>query len=116
MLHEPAAQSGHDPAAHSKMRLGIWMFLAYAIVYAVFVGINLYDPLLMEAKVLLGLNLATVYGFGLIIAALSRGICANRRADAYRQPGLRGRYEQRRESSAFERRSTISAALGRVLV
>ncbi len=77
MLHEPAAQSGKDPAASYKMRLGIWMFLAYAIVYAIFVGINLYDPLLMEADIVLGLNLATVYGFGLIIAALLQALIYN---------------------------------------
>jgi uncharacterized membrane protein (DUF485 family) len=77
MLHEPAAQSGKDPAASYKMQLGIWMFLAYAIVYAIFVGINLYDPLLMEADIALGLNLATVYGFGLIIAALLQALVYN---------------------------------------
>ena len=77
MLHEPAAQSGKDPAASFKMRLGIWMFLLYATVYAIFVGVNLYDPLLMEANVVLGLNLATVYGFGLIIAALLQALIYN---------------------------------------
>ena len=77
MLHEPAAQSGKDPAAPFKMRLGIWMFLLYAIVYAIFVGINLYDPLLMEAEIVLGLNLATVFGFGLIIAALLQALIYN---------------------------------------
>ena len=77
MLHEPAAQSGKDPAAPYKMRLGIWMFLAYAIAYAIFVGINLYNPLLMEVPVVLGLNLATVYGFGLIIVALVQALIYN---------------------------------------
>lgn len=74
MLHEPAAAAGKDPAAAHKMRLGAWMFVFYAIVYAVFVGINLYDPLLMEKEVVLGLNLATTYGFGLIIFALVQAL------------------------------------------
>jgi uncharacterized membrane protein (DUF485 family) len=74
MLHEPAAQSGHDPAASYKMRLGVWMFLFYAIFYAAFVALNLYDPRLMEKTVLLGLNLATVYGFSLILVAFVQAL------------------------------------------
>ena len=70
MLHEPATPAGKDPAGPYKMRLGIWMFVFYSLFYAGFVAINLLDPLAMGAIVLLGLNLATVYGFGLIIVAL----------------------------------------------
>jgi hypothetical protein len=70
MLHEPAKQSGPDPAAPYKIRLGNWMFLFYALFYAGFVGINLLQPLMMANIVFMGLNLATVYGFGLIIVAL----------------------------------------------
>ncbi len=70
MLHEPAAQSGPDNATAYKTRLGVWMFLLYAIIYAGFVGINLVKPELMERIIVLGLNLAVVYGFGLIIFAL----------------------------------------------
>lgn len=74
MLHEPAVQSGKDPAAAFKTRLGVWMFVAYAAFYAAFVAINLYDPLLMEKTVMLGLNLATVYGFALIVVALIQAL------------------------------------------
>jgi hypothetical protein len=52
------------------MRLGIWMFLFYSLFYASFVAINLLTPLAMATLVLGGLNLATVYGFALIIVAL----------------------------------------------
>jgi phosphotransferase system glucose/maltose/N-acetylglucosamine-specific IIC component len=69
MLHEPATPSGKDRAAPYKMRLGLWMFLFYLLVYAGFVAINLIDTTIMQRIVLLGLNLATVYGFGLIILA-----------------------------------------------
>lgn len=69
MLHKPAATSGKDLAAAYKMRLGIWMFWPYAIAYGGFVAINLINPLLMEINVL-GVNLATAYGFGLIVVAL----------------------------------------------
>lgn len=74
MLHEPAVQSGKDPAAAFKTRLGVWMFVAYALFYAAFVAVNLYDPLLMEKTVLLGLNLATVYGLALIIVAFIQAL------------------------------------------
>jgi uncharacterized membrane protein (DUF485 family) len=74
MLHEPASQGGKDPAADYKMRLGVWMFLAYCLLYAVFVTLNLTNPLLMEAPSLFGLNLATVFGFGLIVVALIQAL------------------------------------------
>lgn len=70
MLHEPAKPVGEDPAEPYKVRLGIWMFLFYGLFYAGFVAINLIRPLLMEASVFMGLNLATVYGFALIVVAL----------------------------------------------
>ncbi len=70
MLHEPAAPQEKDYAIAYKTRVGVWMFLAYAIVYAGFVIINVSRPLWMEAPVMLGLNLAVTYGFGLILFAL----------------------------------------------
>ncbi|OGS13337.1 MAG: hypothetical protein A2234_01790 [Elusimicrobia bacterium RIFOXYA2_FULL_58_8] len=70
MLHEPAAQSGPDASADYKAHIGVWMFLLYAAVYAAFVAINLLRPLWMEKIVIFGLNLAVVYGFGLIAFAL----------------------------------------------
>ena len=42
----------------------------YAVFYAGFVAINLISPLTMSTIVFAGLNLATVYGFALIIGAL----------------------------------------------
>ena len=83
MLHEPAAPLETDPAAPFKAHLGLWMFLFYSLFYAGFVAINLLRPLLMEKTVFLGLNLATVYGFALIIVALIAaliydGLCWNR--------------------------------------
>jgi uncharacterized membrane protein (DUF485 family) len=70
MLHEPATPTGKDLAGPYKMRLGIWMFVFYALFYAGFVAINLINPQAMGTIVFWGLNLATVYGFTLIIVAL----------------------------------------------
>lgn len=70
MLHKPAPQHEEDLSADYKSRLGVRMFLIYALLYGGFVAINLTAPLAMEQIVFLGLNLATVYGFGLIVGAL----------------------------------------------
>ena len=74
MLHEPAVQVGKDNASSYKTRLGVWMFLFYSLFYVGFVAINLINPLLMEKVVAFGLNLATVYGFALIIVALIQAL------------------------------------------
>lgn len=78
MFHEPAATSGKDPAFAYKRGLGIRMFSAYALFYAGFIVINLLKPVLMEAEVAAGLNLATVYGFSLIVIALILALVYNR--------------------------------------
>ncbi len=77
MLHKPATPVGKDPAGPYKTRLGLWMFLFYSLFYAGFVAINLLSPLAMSAVVFAGLNLATVYGFALIIMALIEALIYN---------------------------------------
>jgi len=74
VLHEPAAPSGKDYAVAYKTRLGVWMFLFYSLFYIGFVAINLSSPLSMGKIVFAGLNLATVYGFALIIFALIQAL------------------------------------------
>jgi uncharacterized membrane protein (DUF485 family) len=70
MYHEPATPAGKDPAGPYKVRLGIRMFIFYSLFYASFVAINLLSPQTMAIIVVAGLNLATVFGFALIIVAL----------------------------------------------
>ena len=77
MLHKPAVKEGKDFASAYKQRLGAWMFLLYAAVYAAFVAINVTSPLAMEKTIIFGLNLAVVYGFGLIIFALVLALIYN---------------------------------------
>lgn len=77
MLHEPAQEAGEDRAAHYKMRLGFYMFVAYGLVYAGFIVINTFRPDWMEMTIFLGLNLAVVYGFGLIVLALVLALIYN---------------------------------------
>jgi len=59
------------------MRLGVKMFIIYAITYMGFVAINVIKPILMEKIIFLGLNLATVYGFGLILFAFFLALIYN---------------------------------------
>ncbi len=89
MLHEPAQKTGPDPAFLYKRRLGAWMFLLYALVYAGFVVINLVRPGAMEIVLFGGLNLAVVYGFGLIVFALLLALIYSR-ACGRREKRLRG--------------------------
>ena len=77
MLHEPAGRSGPDRASAYKMRLGAVMFLLYGLIYSGFVAINVVNPTLMETPSLLGMNLACVYGFGLIVLALVLALIYN---------------------------------------
>ncbi len=69
MAHGPATDWGEDKASAFKTRIGIWMFLLYGVVYVGFVLINTFYPKLMGSDIG-GLNLAIVYGFGLILFAL----------------------------------------------
>ena len=85
MLHEPAAKAGKDPAFAFKRRLGVILFAAYGVVYAGFVLVNLVTPGLMGRVALAGLNVAVVYGFGLILLALIMAliytaVCSRREA------------------------------------
>ena len=78
MLHEPATPAEKDHAVSYKTRLGIWMFIPYSLFYAAFVVINLIAPQLIGKIVFKGLNLATVYGFALIIIALIEALVYDR--------------------------------------
>lgn len=69
MLHGKAAKNEQDNASKIKTKIGMWMFIIYTIVYAGFILITVLNPSLMSANV--GqLNLAIVYGLGLIIFAI----------------------------------------------
>lgn len=60
-----------DPRAsrdNGRIRLGL--FLVYLVFYGGFMAWNVVDPVSMAKPVLLGINLAIVYGFGLIVLAV----------------------------------------------
>lgn len=81
MGHGPAVKLGKDNAQGYKTTLGVWMFIAYTIVYAGFVVINTIKPTLME-KVIFGQTVAIVYGFGLLAFALILAVVYNQLCNA----------------------------------
>ena len=54
----------------SNARLGLFLFVLYTALYTAFVLLNAFKPELMEATPFAGINIAILYGFGLIVAAL----------------------------------------------
>lgn len=77
MLHGEAVKMGKDEAQAAKTKLGLILFAFYSAIYAGFVIINTLTPKTMGTKIFLGLNLAVVYGFGLIILAIVMGVIYN---------------------------------------
>jgi len=77
MLHGPAADLKEDKAAKRKSKLGLKFFFVYLFTYASFVFLCVYKPELIGKRVFLGLNLAVVYGFSLIILAVVMGFIYN---------------------------------------
>ena len=65
------AQPPVPPPDHPKAnRLGIWLFLAYLAVYAGFVWISAFSGSVLGQRPFGGVNLAIIYGFGLIVIPL----------------------------------------------
>jgi uncharacterized membrane protein (DUF485 family) len=52
-----------------QTRLGLRLFAVYLVLYVGFVLINAYAPHWMQWTPVAGLNLALLYGFGLILVA-----------------------------------------------
>ncbi len=65
-MTEPADSSA-PPAAS---RLGMSLFFIYSLLYLAFVLLNAFAADTMDRVVFAGLNLAIVFGFGLILAAI----------------------------------------------
>ncbi len=59
-----------DATVRRNTRYGLVLFCIYLVIYAGFVLLNAFWPEVMDRVPFAGLNLAILYGFGLIIAAL----------------------------------------------
>jgi len=76
MGHGPSNKWGDDKSVPFKIKLGLWMFSFYFLLYGGFIVINVLNPKLMSADIG-SLNLAIVYGFALIIIALIMALIYN---------------------------------------
>ena len=90
MDHGPAVEMEQDNASGIKARIGFALFIVYGLVYGGFVVINTFSPQTMGQTVILDLNLAVVYGFGLIIFAIVLGLIYNAVCNRYEQRLNRG--------------------------
>ena len=77
MDHEPAPEQEEDLASPFKTKVGLRLFIIYALVYVAFVLINTFSPRAMGWVIWAGLNMAVLYGFGLIILAVVMGLIYN---------------------------------------
>jgi uncharacterized membrane protein (DUF485 family) len=75
-MHGPAAKLGKDNASPAKSKLGLILFGVYSLIYAGFVVITVASPASMGMPVF-GMNLASAYGFGLILLAIVMGLAYN---------------------------------------
>ena len=57
--------------AQRNARLGLILFGVYLALYGGFVLLNAFSPQTMESTPVAGVNLAILYGFGLIIGAIA---------------------------------------------
>jgi uncharacterized membrane protein (DUF485 family) len=75
MAHFDHVSHQHDetdnPAyAARRARYGLILFSIYLALYAGFMALNAFAPSIMESMPFAGVNLAILYGFALIIAAV----------------------------------------------
>lgn len=68
--HKQPDASDNPEYAARRARYGLILFFIYLALYAGFMLLNAFDPKLMESMPFAGVNLAILYGFVLIIAAL----------------------------------------------
>jgi uncharacterized membrane protein (DUF485 family) len=76
-MHGPPAKLEKDNASQHKAKIGLWLFFFYGLVYTGFIVINTVSPKTMGFRIIAGLNLAVVYGFGLIVLAIVMGLIYN---------------------------------------
>ena len=76
MEHGPATEWREEKSQDFKKKLGLIMFAIYTPIYFAFVVICVVNPKLM-ARDIGSLNLAIVYGFGIIILAIIQAVIYN---------------------------------------
>ena len=68
--HNQPDADDHPEISARNSRYGLWLFSLYVVLYGGFMGLSAFEPQLMSRTPFGGMNLAIIYGFGLIVAAL----------------------------------------------
>jgi uncharacterized membrane protein (DUF485 family) len=68
--HPPDHPDNHPQTISRNARNGLILFAIYVVLYLGFMLLNAFEPQRMQQPVLVGVNLAIVYGMSLIVAAL----------------------------------------------
>ena len=76
MEHGPATEWQEEKSQGFKTRLGLIMFAIYTPIYLAFMLIAVISPKAMAIEIG-SLNLAIVYGFGIIILAVIQAVIYN---------------------------------------
>lgn len=76
MEHGPATKWREEKSRAFKTKLGLIMFAIYTPIYLAFIIISVVNPSFMGTDVG-SLNVAIVYGFGIIILAIIQAIIYN---------------------------------------
>jgi uncharacterized membrane protein (DUF485 family) len=71
---ERLAEARSGEASRANTRRGLVLFAAYLAAYGAFVVLNAFHPLVMEATPVAGLNVAVLYGMGLIAGAFALAV------------------------------------------
>jgi uncharacterized membrane protein (DUF485 family) len=67
---DPAGDPEHQHLIARNARYGMVLFIIYLIIYAGFVALSAFDLKMMSQPFLAGVNVAVIYGVGLIFTAL----------------------------------------------
>lgn len=68
--HENVREDEHPEIVAHNTRLGLILFAIYCLLYGGFMGLSTFAPDVMRWQPFGGVNLAILYGFGLIAAAM----------------------------------------------
>lgn len=76
-MHVNSTTEEKEIVTQQKSKLGVRLFFVYLICYAGFVILGVFKYELLATTVFSGLNLAVVYGIGLIVFAVIMGVIYN---------------------------------------
>ena len=68
--HENVREDEHPALVARNTKIGLILFVLYCLLYGGFIALGLFAPKLLLSQPFGGVNLAILYGFALILAAL----------------------------------------------